>query len=198
VADEDRELAQRVLGFRRAGVSFDVIADRLQLTPDRARELFDLALASFDPELSAALEADRLDRLHSAVWGAAVGGDVYAVDRILKISERRDKVTVPARNTHELRAAFDESAQTSVELNPSMDKALVEAGRKIADQVDEAVAAGNERALYLLPHLVNILREMMATPASRLAAREPGASSPREGKLAELRAIHSARSKRTG
>lgn len=194
---EDRELAQQVLGYRRAGVPFDVIADRLQLDgPEQARALFGQALAAYDPELSVALESDRLDRLHSGLWAAAVGGDVAAVDRVLRIAERRDKVTIPAKNTHELRAAFDASASSATDLHPTVDKALVEAGRKIADRVDEAVASGNERALYLLPHLVNILREMMATPASRAAVQET--ATPREGKLAELRSIHSGRRGRAG
>jgi hypothetical protein len=54
------------------------------------------------------------------------------------------------------------------------DAALVESGRVIARRVDEAIATGTgqdvTKALYLLPHLNNVLKEMFATPASRKAA----------------------------
>lgn len=195
----DPALANQVLQLRRAGAQFDAIADRLNLTPKAAKALFDKALASFDPELSIALEADRLDRLHMAVWPAAQQGDVQAVDRILKISERRDKVvSTPTTNDHALRDAFDQSAQTSAELNPGWDAALVEAGRKIADRVDEAVATGEgqelTKALYLVPHMLNVLREMLATPASRTAAKTATPPEPRtDGKLAQLRAVQGKR-----
>ena len=74
----------------------------------------------------------------------------------------------------ELREAFDLSVSSNRELIGSLDAALVESGRKIADRVDEATAAGEgqevTKALYLLPHLMNVLREMYATPKARLEA----------------------------
>jgi len=191
----DPELAKQVLQLRRAGVQFDQIAEQLDLTPTAAKGLFDKALAAFDPALNVALEADRLDRLHRGVWPAAVGGDLQAVDRIIRISERREKVVAtPKVNDHALRNAFDTSAVTSDDLDRDVDAALMEAGRKIADRVDEAVATGEgqevTKALYLVPHMVNVLREMLATPASRTAAKNAAPAQPRQdGKLAQLRAI---------
>lgn len=197
--DTTDELAAKVLSARRAGASFDQIAERLNLTPKAAKALFDKAIGSYDPEYTRALEADRLDRLHLAVWPDAVQGDLNAVDRVLRISERRDKVlAVPKENDHALRKAFDASAATSTQLQ-DVDAGLLEAGRKIADRVDEAVATGEgqevTKALYLLPHMVNVLREMLATPASRNAAK---LAAPKDegGKLAQLRAVHS--TKKTG
>lgn len=194
----DPELAQQVLGMRRGGVSFDRIADQLGLTPQAAKALFDQALSAHDPAFQRALEADRLDRLHAAMWPRALQGEVDAVDRVLRISERREKVAaVPKTNDHALRNAFDESAKTSSEVNPGWDAALIEAGRKIADRVDEAVATGEgqelTKALYLIPHLNNVLREMLATPASRQNAQGATPPAPRDGKLAQLRAIQGAR-----
>lgn len=190
------ELANQVLGFRRAGVQFDVIADRLNMTPTAAKALFDQALAAHDPEFQRALETDRLDRLHAAVWPRALKGELDAVDRVLKLSERRERVSaVPKINERNLRNAFDRSASTSADLRDDVDAAIIEAGRKIADRVDEAVATGEgqevTKALYLVPHMVNVLREMLATPASRSAAKlaAPSEPSAREGKLAQLRAI---------
>lgn len=193
------DLAGRVVGLRRAGVGFDVISERLGLTPKAAKALFDKAIGAYDPEYTTALEADRLDRMHASVWPKALQGDLAAVDRVLKISERRDKVlAVPAPNDHALRKAFDASAETSSQLLEGVDDALLEAGRKIADRVDNAVASGDgqevTKALYLLPHMVNVLREMLATPASRNAARQAAANGE-GGKLAQLRAVHA---KRTG
>jgi hypothetical protein len=201
-ADYDVETANKVLNLRRAGVSFDVIATQLDLTPTAAKGLFDKALASHDPAFARALESDRLDRLHAAVWPNAVRGELDAVDRVLRISERRERVArVPKVNDHALRDAFDRSAETSRDLNPDLDAAILEAGRKIADRVDEAVATGEgqelTKALYLVPHMVNVLRECLATPASRAAAKaSAGEVTPREGKLAQLRAVQGA--KRTG
>lgn len=192
----DQELAGKVLNLRRAGVPFDVIADELQLTPQAAKALFDKAIGAHDPKFLRALEADRLDRLHSALWARAVKGEVEAIDRVLRISERRERLTaLPRPNEHLLRKAFDASAATSAQVHQEVDQALVESGRKIADRVDQAVAEGDgqevTKALYLVPHMLNVLREMLATPASRQAA---GITAKREGgKLAELRSIHGQR-----
>jgi hypothetical protein len=73
----------------------------------------------------------------------------------------------------DLRDAFDATVKASSLIQP-VDSALLEAGRKIADRVDEATAGGEgqevTKALYLLPHMMNILREMFATPTARKAA----------------------------
>jgi len=39
-----------------------------------------------------AIELDRLDELHRAIWDKAVGGDLAAFDRVLKRMERRAKL----------------------------------------------------------------------------------------------------------
>lgn len=192
----DPEIAQRVLGLRRGGASFDAISQALNLTAETARAWFDVALGTVDTEVQQALELDRLDRLHMAVWTKAQGGDLDAVDRVLRISERRDKVLQdPSANTHALRQAFDASVATSAHTT-DVDTALLEAGRTIADRVDAAVASGNgleaTKAMYLVPHMLNVLREMLATPASRQNAGV-AASQAKGSKLAELRAVHANR-----
>ena len=193
MTEENGELSRRVLELRRAGVTVELIAGQLSLDVRAVRALLDAALGSYEPGYTLALEADRLDRLHLAVWPAAARGDVDAIDRVLKISERRDKVLAePTPNAHELRVAFDASVETSAHVT-QVDHALVEAGRKIADRVDSAVASGEgqevTKALYLLPHMVNVLRELLATPASRQAAGLV-ATEPKDGKLGKLRALH--------
>jgi hypothetical protein len=91
----------------------------------------------------------------------------------------------------DLREAFDRSVDANAQLVPNVDDALIEAGRKIADRVDEATASGEgqevTKALYLVPHLMNVLREMYATPKVRI---EGGiGKEDAGGKLAEIRQL---------
>lgn len=192
----DPTTARRVWAMRQAGVGFDVIADQLNLTTTAVKALFDKHLATYEPGVTRALEASRLDRLHAAIWADAANGDLNAVDRVLRISERRDKVLAePRENTHTLTTAYEEALATST-ATEDVDKALVEAGRTIAAQVDAAIANGVgleiTKAMYLMPHLVNVLDKLLATPASR--ANLTAAETPREGKLAQLRAVQRNRS----
>jgi hypothetical protein len=95
-----------------------------------------------------------------------------------------------------LREAFDKSVAVNAQLLGGLDDAVVEAGRAIATRVDEAVefADGQEvtKALYLLPHLMNVLREMYATPKAR---QEAGLKKEESvgGKLAQLQALKGGR-----
>lgn len=88
--------------------------------------------------------------------------------------------------------AYDGTVGANRELVAELDGALVEAGRAIAARVDAAVISdeGQEvtKALYLMPHLMNVLREMHATPASRLAAGLETTTKSGE-KLARLRSV---------
>lgn len=94
----------------------------------------------------------------------------------------------------DLREAFDESVEASDHLVAKVDNALIEAGRKIADRVDEATATGEgtevTKALYLVPHLMNVLREMYATPKSRHDAGIDKGGESGGSKLGKLRTIH--------
>lgn len=194
--DNDR-LAQRVLSLRRAGAGFDVIAEELHVTPAAAKALFNKALGTYDRDFLAALEADRLDRLHLAVWPAASQGDLAAVDRVIRIGERREKVlSEPKPNAHAMREAFDRSVSSSEHVE-DVDAALLSAGRAIAERVDEAQATGEgqelTKALYLLPHMVNVLREMLATPASRADVVAEAPEPAVESKLTQLRAVQGQR-----
>lgn len=93
----------------------------------------------------------------------------------------------------QLEGAFERSVESSKELVDGLDDALVESGRVIAHRVDVAVESGEgqevTKALYLLPHLMNVMREMYATPKSR---REAGVEVEKQrGKLAEIRDLRS-------
>jgi hypothetical protein len=91
----------------------------------------------------------------------------------------------------DLREAFDRTVEANDQADAEIDAALIEAGRAVAGQVDDAIALGDlaetGKALYLIPHLMNILREMYATPKSRVEAgigREVAG-----GKLAAVREL---------
>lgn len=69
-----------------------------------------------------------------------------------------------------------ESFNTALEGNPhitAIDGATVEAGRKIAGAIDKITADTTAtptevtKALYLTPHLISILKELLATPLAR-------------------------------
>lgn len=75
----------------------------------------------------------------------------------------------------DLAAAFERSVKANADLKVDLDAGLVEVGRRIAAQIDKATAGvlpeqEATKALYLTPHLMNVLKEMFATPASRKAA----------------------------
>lgn len=90
-----------------------------------------------------------------------------------------------------VRAALDRSIELNRHLLP-VDAGLVASARAVADRIDEAVAEsdGQEltKALYLIPHVNNLLREMLATPASRVQANlKDGGVSDKKAKLTALR-----------
>ena len=102
------DLSSQVRALRLAGLSFADIAVQLGL-PDA-----DAAAAahpsSQDPQGGGEadrprLEIARIDRLHTALWPKGTKGDLGAVDRLLRISERRtalwdrlDNITQTASN----------------------------------------------------------------------------------------------------
>lgn len=89
-----------------------------------------------------------------------------------------------------IRQAVDKSIEINRQLLPE-DAGLVAAARAVADRIDDAIAteSGAEltKALYLIPHVTNLLREMLATPAARLNAKVN--KEVAGGKLGQLRAI---------
>jgi DNA-binding CsgD family transcriptional regulator len=93
VLAKDREL--ECLALRKAGATYDQIADKVGVSREGARKAVCRAMA----ELSAAtkeeadevrhLELERLDVMLLGIWDKARRGDVQAIDRVLRIQERR-------------------------------------------------------------------------------------------------------------
>lgn len=88
----------QALALRREGATFTEIGEALGINRSAAhkavsRALDELAqLAEGEVVSLRALELDRLDALQRSVWTQAMDGALPAVDRVLKIMERRSKL----------------------------------------------------------------------------------------------------------
>lgn len=88
---------RRVIELRRAGVTYDVIADEVGYSnASGAYHAFTRAmkrtLRESGSEELRELEADRLDRLQRFTWPAAAQGDLRAIETILRIMARRARL----------------------------------------------------------------------------------------------------------
>lgn len=97
----------KALDLRRAGASLRDIAKALGVSHQSAKRYIDAAIADLHDSQNQktedyrAVEIDRLERLHMSLWQKALGGkrdgvevppDYAAVDRLIRISERRSKL----------------------------------------------------------------------------------------------------------
>jgi hypothetical protein len=142
-AAETIEKERRALGLRRAGITYDEIARQVgYANASGARKAVMRGLKRTlqdDADATRQLEADRLDRLQAGVWNAAAGGDVQALDRVLKIMDRRAKLLgldVPAK--HELTGPGGGGIIVEVlpELLPSMNDSDAQADAPDDDSAD--------------------------------------------------------------
>lgn len=89
---------QKALLLRRSGMSFEAIGQRLGISKSRAHALVQLGLQ--DAREQIVMQSDelrteeisRLDGMLDKVYAKAAKGDLQAVDRVLKIGERRAKL----------------------------------------------------------------------------------------------------------
>lgn len=94
------EMAYRAYQMRMQGIPWQEIAPKLGYkTPTSVKNAVDVlikkAIAVADEDLKGeilCLELDRLDALQNAVWGMAIGGDLRAVDSVLKIMTHRARL----------------------------------------------------------------------------------------------------------
>lgn len=186
----------QALDLRRAGISAGRIASELGVSsPRQVNAMVFRALGSLSADSKVeevrALELDRLDRLLQGVWVRAARGELAAVDRVMALSAARLRLVGAPEAERRMRRAFEASLE-SLTLEPT-DQALVESGRLLCDQLDATAASGDaataQKTLYLIPHLVNVLRDLGATPAAREAvAAEVQLPQVRENELAAFKA----------
>lgn len=88
--------ALKATAMRLAGARYDDIAQALgynsrQAAHDAVRRVL-IDLPDESPEQVKRLEASRLDRMQQALWAQALTGNQSAIDRVLRIMERRAKL----------------------------------------------------------------------------------------------------------
>lgn len=120
-----------------------------------------------DTERSAELE--RIDALYRAAYPQAIKGDLKAIDSCNTLSERRMRILDKPDDGAAITSNYEE---TVAALDTTRaDAAVIASGRAIARQIDYSLQHGTgqevTKALYLVPHLMNVLRELGATPAAR-------------------------------
>jgi len=92
------ERKREIIKLRRDGLTFHEIGEQVACTPQYAFKVVRVYLERVDKELSEEvaqlrrLESERLDRAHRAVWPKAIKGDLRAIDRVLRIMERRARL----------------------------------------------------------------------------------------------------------
>lgn len=179
---------QDVLHLFRAGVPLEQIRDRfahrsITQTEAAIRRAMEANAKSQQRMDLQRLEVERIDALYRAAYPLALQGDMKAIDTCLKLSDKRARLLDDDGPASGLTDAFERSLD-DLDLRGA-DEAVIEAGRATAKQIDEVLEHGTSqdrtKALYLLPHLMNVLKELGATPAARQAlsaqARKKGEQS---------------------
>lgn len=120
-----------------------------------------------DTERSAELE--RIDALYRAAYPQAIQGDLKAIDSCNTLSERRMRILDKPDDGASITSNYE--ATVAALDTTEADAAAIASGRAIARQIDYSLQHGTgqevTKALYLVPHLMNVLRELGATPAAR-------------------------------
>lgn len=120
-----------------------------------------------DTERSAELE--RIDALYRAAYPQAIKGDLKAIDSCNTLSERRMRILDKPDDGATITSNYEETVAALD--TTEADAAAIASGRAIARQIDYSLQHGTgqevTKALYLVPHLMNVLRELGATPAAR-------------------------------
>ncbi len=94
-----QQLRREVLELRLGGATITVICERLGIGRATAMRHLTKAMAEAQEQMAApagelrAIELQRLERMWTPVYTRAIRGDLDHVDRALKISERRAKIT---------------------------------------------------------------------------------------------------------
>lgn len=89
---------EQALALRRSGMAYSAIAAKLGLSKSRAHALVQLGLEDAREQVAAhsdqlrSEEVSRLDGMLAKIYPKAARGDLQAIDRVLKISERRSRL----------------------------------------------------------------------------------------------------------
>lgn len=92
---EDLDRRWKALDYRKQGWSYNRIAKEMHLGVTTVREdiLWCLDQVISEPaEEVRKMELERLDELQAAIWQRAIGGDYVAIDRVLRIMDKRQRI----------------------------------------------------------------------------------------------------------
>jgi transposase len=92
---KDSARRMEALSLRLAGLTYEQIAERLDMSKSGAIDLVNRTLNRAENQAvdqMRDLEATRLDRAQAAIWTRVLEGDAKAVDTFLRISQRRAKL----------------------------------------------------------------------------------------------------------
>lgn len=84
--------------MKKQGMSNEDIGLELGMEPSWVRKLVHKHLSVIGEELKKnreryrTIELIRLEQMQAAIWPSALEGDLYAIDRVIKLSERRSKL----------------------------------------------------------------------------------------------------------
>lgn len=93
-----RTVATNILKLRKMGYDAQRISDELDISLDRVNNIIKSALKKLSQDMKDAaegirsLELSRLDEMQAAIWNDCMDGKLTAIDRVLKIMERRSKL----------------------------------------------------------------------------------------------------------
>ncbi|NMW65992.1 hypothetical protein HHJ78_10900 [Mobiluncus mulieris] len=189
-----------------AAVPLDVIAEKCGFkNGEEAQSYIALALGETigrrDPQLYRDADLQRLDRLFQVAYAKAMKDhDLGAIDKCLNIMRIRAGMCGDAETGSQLCEQLETTIAGLECGDPTgVDAALVEMARALARNIDYQVNYGSgleaTKALYLGPHLVNVLRELGATPAARdeiKKAINDGGNAGRGGQVSQLEAFREA------
>lgn len=122
-----------------------------------------------DRDTERSVELERIDALYRAAYPQAIQGDLKAIDSCNTLSERRMRILDKPDDGAAITSNYE--ATVAALDTTEVDAAAIASGRAIARQIDYSLQHGTgqevTKALYLVPHLMNVLRELGATPAAR-------------------------------
>lgn len=119
---------EMVLDLRRSGLSYSRIGEKLGITKQAAHRYVEKAMEETRAQIAAsadvlrAEEVARLDAMLQGLWAKAKRGDAAAVDRVLRIGERRQKLLgleAPVRIETTGRDGKPIEVSSSVTIDPS-------------------------------------------------------------------------------
>lgn len=168
------EKDQSALKLFLGGIPLRAIRDRIGFKTTASaeaaiRRALDANRKGKDRDTERELELERIDSLYGKAYVQAMDGDLNAINTCNTLSERRLRILDKPDDGAAITASYEDTLKALD--TEDEDAAVIAAGRAIAQQIDYALqhGAGQEvtKALYLVPHLMNVLRELGATPAAR-------------------------------